>query len=168
MPTHSTSQDAPSGRAGQPLSKPERPAIPPPLATWQIEALRKLTREKPLLVTDDDVMSRKFYRALLADTLGFGLTETGDPGEALRICQRQPVSLVITCIIKPARTDGIKLVADLRGSPHLRTLPLLVITASQHTRDLALDAGADGYLSKPCHPNEIMQEIWRLLRSRAI
>jgi|SRR5690606_26697915 CheY-like chemotaxis protein len=168
MPTHSTSHSASQGQGGQALPKTERTANLLPLGTWQIEALRKLTREKPLLVTDDDVLSRKFYRALLADTYGLGLTETGDPGEALRICQRQPVSLVITCIIKPARADGIKLVTDLRASPHLRTLPLLVITASQHTRDLALEAGADGYLSKPCHPNEILQEIWRLLRSRAI
>lgn len=166
MPIHSTTPDALPGR--QPLAKPDHPATPPALATWQIDALRKLTREKPLLVTDDDVMSRKFYRALLADTVGLGLTETGDPGEALRICQRQPVSLVITCIIKPARIDGIKLLSDLRASPHLRTLPLLVITASQQTRDLAFEAGADGYLNKPCHPNEILQEIWRLLRSRAL
>jgi twitching motility two-component system response regulator PilH len=168
MPTHSTSHNARQERGTQALPGTERPAGAPALAAWQIEALQKLTREKPLLVTDDDVMSRKFYHALLADTFGLGLIETGDPAEALRICQRQPVSLVITCIIKPARIDGIKLVSDLRASANLRTLPLLVITASQHTRELAFEAGADAYLSKPCHPNEILQEIWLLLRSHVL
>jgi CheY-like chemotaxis protein len=168
MPAHSTSHDTQPKRAAQTLSTTERASNPPALAAWQIEALKNLTREKPLLVTDDDVMSRKFYRALLADTFGLGLIETGDPGEALRICQRQPVSLVITCIIKPARIDGLKLVSDLRSNAHLRTLPLLVITASQHTRDLAFEVGADAYLSKPCHPNEILQEIWRLLRGQIL
>ncbi len=168
MPANSTSSEAQQQRSAQGISKPERSASPPALAAWQIDALKKLTREKPLLVTDDDVMSRKFYRALLADTFGLGLIETGDPAEALRICQRQPVSLVITCIIKPARIDGLKLVSDLRASGSMRTLPLLVITASQHTRDLAFEAGADAYLSKPCHPNEILQEIWLLLRSQVL
>lgn len=170
MPSFSPAGDGSLQHNGQVLPPQESPPSTSVtgLATWQVEALQKLTHTAPLLVTDDDLMSRRFYRALLADTCGLTLIETGDPTEALKICQAQAVSLVISCIIKPTRMDGLKLVSDLRASAETRAIPLMIVTAALNTRELAFEAGADAYLSKPCHPNEILQEIWRLLRNRAL
>lgn len=166
MPASSAPHNPDTSKPAPVISK--RESLPAGLMSWQIEALQKLTATAPLLVTDDDLMSRQYYRTLLAQTSGLTLLETWDPDEALRICHRQPISLVISCILKPATTDGFKLVSDLRADPRTRAIPLLFITGTQHTRDLAFEAGADAYLSKPCHPNEILQEIWRLLRSRVL
>lgn len=138
------------------------------LAAWQIEALQNLTRAEPILVTDDDSMSRTYYRALLAHQFGLGMMDTWDPAEALNLCQKQPISLVISCLRKPSHLDGLDLIENLRRIPHTRYLPILMITATQHTREIALAAGADAYLNKPCHPYEILQEIWTLLRGRVL
>jgi CheY-like chemotaxis protein len=143
-------------------------AIPTGLADWQISALQTFTAAYPLLVTDDDAMSRMFYRALLAERCGFRLIDTGDPDEALRICQAQPVGLVISCIVKVARMDGLDLIDNLRKLPQTHFIPVLLISGSTQIRELALQAGADAYLTKPCHPNEILQEAWLLLRERVL
>jgi putative two-component system response regulator len=138
------------------------------LAAWQIESLQNLTRAEPILVTDDDLMSRTYYRALLADQFGLGMIDTWDPAEALNLCQTQPISLVISCLRKPSHLDGLDLIENLRRIPHTRYLPILMITATQHTREIALAAGANAYLNKPCHPYEILQGIWTLLRGRVL
>ncbi len=164
MPAQSSPEKGRSTQPSQPPSRPDYPPTPPALADWQITALQQYTATKPLLVTDDDMMSRKFYRTLLNQTFGLNLLDTWDPGEALQICRTKPVSLVITCIIKPVSMDGLHLMADLRADPLTKAIPLIFITGSHNAREIALDAGADAFLNKPCHPNEIMQEIWRLLR----
>jgi twitching motility two-component system response regulator PilH len=168
MPTQSAHQSIYVDKVSQSLTPQGFVPVPAGLADWQIKALQKFTAGEPLLVTDDDVMSRKYYYALLAQTFGLKLIETWDPDEALRICRTQPIGLVISCIIKPQTMDGLKLASDLRADSRTRAIPLLFITASANTRDLAYEAGADAYLSKPCHPNEILQEIWQLLRGRVL
>ncbi len=138
------------------------------LAGWQLEALQKLTAARPVVVTDDDWMSRKYYRALLAGACGLGVVDTWDPEEALRLCSAQPVSLLISCIMKPVHKDGLTLASELRANPRTANVPLLIITATMNTREMALQAGADAYLNKPCHPSEILRTIWQLLRSYAL
>ena len=142
--------------------------IPNGLADWQIEALQAFTVANPLLVTDDDNMSRKYYRSLLVDTFGLRIIETWDPDEALRIARTQPISLVISCIIKITPMNGLELIEQLREIPQSHFLPVLLISGSAHVHELATQAGADAHLTKPCHPNEILQEIWLLLRERIL
>jgi len=140
------------------------------LSFWQVEALQRLTAAEPILVTDDDRMSRLFYRALLDQEFGFGLMETPDPAEALRICQERPISLVISCLLKPTGMDmdGLTLVEMLKQDLDTRQIPLLVISASMNAQEIALHAGADAFLSKPCHPNQILHEVWMQLRPRLL
>lgn len=146
-----------------------RPQVPQStLADWQVDALQRLTKAAPLLVTDDDRMSRNFYDALLRQQFGFGLLETAHPNEALQLCQSQPISLLITCLMKPQSMNGFALVESMKSDPLLRDIPLLVISASQQARQLALHAGADAFLNKPCHPNQILYEIWLLLRPQIL
>jgi CheY-like chemotaxis protein len=130
-------------------------------APWQIERLQAHTLSYPILVTDDDTMSRTLYRALFQhDSLTH--LDTRDSAEALRICRSQPVSVVISDIMKP-KMDGLQMLQHLRADPATSHIPLLFVTGSSRMRETALQAGADGFLCKPCHPNEILQEIWRLL-----
>lgn len=135
---------------------------PTRLAASQAERLRSHTALHPILVTDDDAMSRTLYRALFQHE---GLThlDTRDSREALCLCRKHPVSLVISDIVKP-NMNGLEMLERLRVDASTQHLPLLFITGSSHLREVAMHSGANGFLSKPCHPNEIMHEIWRLLQ----
>jgi CheY-like chemotaxis protein len=138
------------------------------LAAWQHQALKSLTATEPILVTDDDHMSRTFYRALLQQQFGFQIIDTYDAAKAVDICRTQPVSLVISCLLKPPGMDGFEMAEHLKSHSATRRIPLLFISGSPHAQDLILRAGADAFLAKPCHPYEILHQIWTLLRPRVL
>jgi CheY-like chemotaxis protein len=56
---------------------------------------------------------------------------------------------------------GWEAVSVLKADPELRTIPTLMLTGHvlDGARQRALDAGADGFIGKPCLPNELAREI---------
>lgn len=131
------------------------------LAHWQIEKLQRFTALYPLLVSDDETMSRTLYRSLFQHDRLTHL-DTRSSQEALYICEREPVSLVISDIMKP-RMNGIDMLHHLRSNSDTWHIPVLFVTGSSQLRQAALQSGADGFITKPYHPNELLQEIWRIL-----
>jgi response regulator RpfG family c-di-GMP phosphodiesterase len=85
------------------------------LSTFQLEQLRNFTASHPVLVTDDDTMSRALYRAIF-DQYGLNLIETRSSADALHTCQTQPISLVISDIMKP-HMNGLEMLQMLRSNP---------------------------------------------------
>jgi CheY-like chemotaxis protein len=62
--------------------------------------------------------------------------------------------------------DGVELTAKLKATPALSHIPILIVSASAQRRDfeLAQGAGADGYLTKPFDPDELLAEVSRLIQ----
>lgn len=96
------------------------------------------------------------------ERIGLQVVDTWSPLDAIHICQTHPVALVISDIMKP-EMDGFQMLEHLRSDPRTAHIPVIFVTATSGTREMAFMAGADGYLLKPFHPNEILVEIWRLL-----
>ncbi len=134
------------------------------LSTFQIELLRDFTASYPVLVTDDDMMSRALHRAIF-EQHGLRLVETRSSDAALEICQTQPISLVISDIMKP-NMDGLEMLQYLRTDPRTEHIPLIFVTATNGTHDAAFQYGADAFIRKPFHPQDLLVEVWRLLSKR--
>jgi putative two-component system response regulator len=66
--------------------------------------------------------------------------------------------------------DGLDLIPEIRGSDRLGTVPILLVSASVLPRDvqLAMDAGADGFLAKPVRVKPLVDEVRRLLDAGAV
>lgn len=79
---------------------------------------------------------------------------------ALDHLEREGADLVITDMIMPGG-DGPWLVAQVRARPALGALPVLVISARADEREVVsgLAAGADGYISKPFLPEELLETV---------
>ena len=62
--------------------------------------------------------------------------------------------------------DGFATVRKIRENPQLSALPVLAVTAyaMRGDRDKVLNAGFDGYLSKPINARDLANELERLLR----
>jgi two-component system response regulator PhoP len=65
------------------------------------------------------------------------------------------------------KRDGIAVIKALRGLG--RTLPILILTARSHWQDkvAGLEAGADDYLTKPFHMEELRARLNALMRRAA-
>lgn len=72
--------------------------------------------------------------------------------------------LLLLDVVMPG-LDGVELTAKLKATPSFEHLPILIVSASAQRRDfeLAQGAGADGYLTKPFDPDELLTEVARLL-----
>ncbi len=121
--------------------------------------------EPTILVVDDDPDLRKLM-VLALHRSGFETRQAGSGEEALGLLQRQSVDAVVLDVGMPGLT-GIDVVNALRSDPETSTLPILLITGSSDhdTLMLALEAGADDFLSKPVRLDELVARIRAHLRT---
>jgi DNA-binding response OmpR family regulator len=108
--------------------------------------------------------------ALIADGIRQGLLRAGfvadvvDCADAARAAlQAEAFDLAVIDIGLP-REDGLQLVRSLRA--RRQALPLMMLTARDRISDrvIALDLGADDYLTKPFHVEELVARSRALIR----
>ena len=65
--------------------------------------------------------------------------------------------------------NGIALIRRLRSHPRARDVPIIMVSARDAEQDkiLALESGADDYITKPFSPREMIARVHALLRRRA-
>jgi two-component system phosphate regulon response regulator PhoB len=65
--------------------------------------------------------------------------------------------------------NGIALIRRLRADPRARDVPIIMVSARDAEQDkiLALESGADDYITKPFSPREMIARVHALLRRRA-
>jgi len=76
----------------------------------------------------------------------------------------ESLQLLMLDVVMPGM-DGVELTARLKATPTTAALPILIVSASAQRRDfeLARGAGADGYLTKPFSPDDLLDEVARLI-----
>ncbi len=119
-----------------------------------------------LLVEDDELLARGLARNLEAE--GFTIRHVTTGEDALEVLAASPgaADLVILDIMLPGR-DGLEVCRNLRERGD--DVPVLFLTArgSDADRILGLRVGADDYLTKPFHVEELVLRIRGILRRSA-
>ncbi|PJF37688.1 MAG: hypothetical protein CUN55_20805, partial [Phototrophicales bacterium] len=66
--------------------------------------------------------------------------------------------------------DGLEVLSRLRESPVTAGLPTILITAKNEPSDIAhgLQLGADDYIPKPFHPNELLARAESKIQARKL
>jgi signal transduction histidine kinase/FixJ family two-component response regulator len=105
--------------------------------------------QRHILVVDDRWENRAVLLNLL-EPLGFVITVAEHGEAALEQIRRQRPDLVITDLAMPIM-DGFELLRQIRQDEALRSLKVLVSSASvaQMDQQMSLDAGGDDFLAKP-------------------
>jgi len=118
-----------------------------------------------VLVADDDVAVCKMVARLL-EQAGYEVETAADGAEAWEAIQKAPPALVVLDVAMP-RMSGWEVLQQVRADAKLQNLPILMLTAldtdADVTRGWAL--GADFYLSKPFHGQELLEVVKRLLEA---
>jgi CheY-like chemotaxis protein len=119
-----------------------------------------------ILLVDDFEDARDMYTTYL-EFDGFDVLTAATAVEALRTASEQQPDLILMDAGLPGMT-GWDAIAELKKDPATRGIPVLMLTGHvlKESQDRADAAGADGFLPKPCLPDELSREIRHVLRSR--
>jgi two-component system, chemotaxis family, sensor histidine kinase and response regulator WspE len=103
---------------------------------------------KRILVADDSLTVRELERKLLASH-GYDVAVAVDGMDGWNALRTEAFDLLVTDIDMP-RMDGIELVRLIKADPHLKGLPVMIVSYKDRDEDRqrGLDAGADYYLAK--------------------
>lgn len=114
-----------------------------------------------VLVVDDETRITKLVALALGDD-GFRVITAEGGREALEKAEEYRPDVVLLDIMMPD-LDGIEVMRELRER---RPVAVILLTAKDSTSDKAmgLDLGADDYLAKPFHPDELAARIRAVLR----
>jgi chemotaxis protein histidine kinase CheA/CheY-like chemotaxis protein len=116
-----------------------------------------------VLVVDDSISVR---RGVVRQLRGLGLDvhEVSDGVEALGRLRSGSYGLVVTDLEMP-RLDGFALLAEMKRSSPMATIPVIVATAriDPETRRRVRELGAQAFVSKPVDPLELERTVEPLL-----
>ena len=117
-----------------------------------------------VLIVDDDQQLLRALRINL-NARGYEVHTATDAASGLASASRRPPDLAIVDLGLPD-ADGIRVVEGLRG---WTAIPVIVLSARhvEAAKVLALDAGADDYITKPFGMDELLARIRAALRRAA-
>ncbi len=119
---------------------------------------------KKILIVDDSPE----IRDLLERTLARGSYETvcacsGE--EALMEARNHKPDLVLMDMMMPGTLNGTQAAKMLKSDPETKYCKVVMLTGAEEATVMndALDAGADGFLTKPFSPSELLRQIEEFL-----
>lgn len=121
-----------------------------------------------ILVVDDMPVNLRLMQAQLAEEY-FEVLLASSGREALEICRREMVDLVLLDVMMP-EMDGYEVCRRLKADPATMHLPVVLVTAldQQEDRVRGLEAGADDFLTKPVRGLPLFSRIRSLTRLKML
>ena len=115
-----------------------------------------------ILLVEDDPTLRAQLRAGLQDA-GYVVDEADNGRDAKHLGETEPFDAVVLDLGLPI-LDGLSVLKRWREGG--RSMPVLILTARDrwHEKVAGIDAGADDYLAKPFHMEELLARLRALIR----
>lgn len=117
-----------------------------------------------ILIVDDSAAMRSLLVATL-ETLGqLAIVQAPNGFEALRMLPREQIDLVLTDINMPD-INGLELLSFIRNNQLYKDIPVVVISTEGSRKDIekGLALGANEYLVKPFHPDQLLEIVKKFL-----
>ncbi len=116
--------------------------------------------KKKVLVADDEMYIGQLIKKALGNDYNVILASNGE--EALNITRTEHPDLVLMDILMP-KLDGYTACYQIKNDPATKTIPVIMLTGIGYdlNKKLAEGMGADGYITKPFNPNELLNTVKR-------
>jgi len=112
-----------------------------------------------ILVIEDQEDNRRILRDLLTSA-GYESIEADAGEEAPALAQTQRPDLILMDIQLPG-IDGYEATRRIKADPALRRIPIIAVTSYALSGDevAAMEAGCEGYVTKPFSPRALLAKI---------
>lgn len=120
-----------------------------------------MSKEKTILVVDDQPSLVRLVRDNL-ESRQYRVTSATEGNKALDIVENEKPDLVILDVMMPGM-DGYEVCRRIR---EFSIVPIIMLTARNDQESLVVgfEAGADDYVTKPFHANELLARVEAVLR----
>lgn len=97
---------------------------------------------------------------------GFDVMEASDGEQGLNLAREQRPDLMVLDLMLP-RMDGYKVCRALKFDERYRSIPIFILSARSGDTDrrLALDLGADAFITKPYDMRDLVDRIRKRLQA---
>lgn len=118
---------------------------------------------KTILIVDDASILRVLLRLVLTRA-GYDVVEARDGREALDCLHDRQVDLLL-CDINMPNMDGFSLLKAFRGNARQARTPVVMLTSESGAdmKRLGRALGAQAWVVKPFHPDQVLSLVARLL-----
>lgn len=118
-----------------------------------------------LIVEDDDHIA--YLLEFMLQREGYTTVRAADGRAAEQLFETAVSPLLVLLDVMLPYQDGFQLVRLIRAKPEWKNVPVIMLTAKSHERDIvrALEAGANDYVIKPFQHNELLARVRRFLKT---
>lgn len=126
------------------------------------------TRSPTILCVDDELLNRAILRDVLMPQ-GYNILEARTGGEALALLGKQRIDVVLLDINMP-EMDGLEACRRIKSDERTAHIPVIMVTSLADTEDRirGIEAGAEDYITKPFHEEEVLARIRMLLKVKTL
>lgn len=126
----------------------------------------KIGLPKKILIVDDNQDSRELAVKVLKNR-GYQMIEASDGEEALEKALAEKPDLILMDISIP-KINGYEVTRRLKSQTDFKATPIIALTAHamKGDKEKALEAGCDGYISKPINVHELPDQIKSYMKDK--
>ena len=125
--------------------------------------MKKKTKKPVVLLVDDYPDAREMYAEYL-EFSGFEIVQAGNGVEAIERAHDSHPDVILMDLSLPVM-DGWEATRRLKADETTKDIPVLAVTghALSGVSNDARKAGCDGFITKPCLPEDLVAEIKKAL-----
>lgn len=122
--------------------------------------------KKKILVVDDNKHTRLLFEDILI-FYGYEVVDAGDGAEGIKMAKEHKPDLILMDLQMPVM-DGIAAIKILKNDPETKDIKVAALTAfaMQEDKERVMDAGFDGYISKPIDTKKFSELVKELISYR--
>ena len=138
------------------------------LVDQERQALTAKVKTSCIMIVDDEEVNVLTVRQHLVRAGYDNFVTTTDSCEAVQLAAEKRPDLILLDIHMP-KVNGLQILNELANNPWLKNIPVVILTAASDPKikQVALELGANDFLTKPVDPNELAPRVRNALVLKA-